>query len=305
MNSSNDNNNNNKELVWEKFKELLNEIPFFIRFIMIIKLLLFLIHILITKNIVLYLSSIPFYVIYRYQFWRLITTSFITTNIINILIGFIIWIKEAILFEKSLGTIRFILIFITNSIFINIIYCVIINFVNSYYNNIAIYSLDTHKLNNSGFWPIIICDMTLLCLNNPNSYIQFLFKPCPIKAKYYPIFIIIIINLVNNFRMSFEIISGVLYAFIYFFLFQNRLYFSDEFIKKIENSFCCKYLIGFGGFINIDSLINYPSSGDVNMISSFDSTQNNLTPFTSKVTQAGSNNDYIAVNEQNQNNSLD
>ena len=47
-----------------------------------------------------------------------------------------------------------------------------------------------HKVNNSGIWPIIICETTLLCLNNPDSKIKFLFVPSPIRAKYYPFIII-------------------------------------------------------------------------------------------------------------------
>ena len=301
--NSNYNSNKNKTLVWEQFKELLSEIPFFIRFIIIIKLLLFFLNIFI-KYISFYLSNIPSYIIYHYQFWRLITTSFITTNIINMIIGFIVWIKDAISFERSLGTIRYILVFTINSIFINVIYCLITYWINSISKNKINY-LEMNEVNNNGIWPIIICDITLLCLNNPNSYIEFLYRPCPIKAKYYPIFIIVLISLINKFRMNYEIISGFLYGIIYYYIFQNRLYFSDEFIKKLENSFCCKYLIGFNGFIKIDNINNSPpTSGDVHMTNSFDNNQKAFNPFSGKGIQVGPNNDYIAVNEQNQNNNL-
>jgi len=225
------------------------------------------------------------------------------------LIGFIVWVKHAISLESSLWTIRYILIFIINSIFINIIYCLIVYLINSISKNKTLINnnyLEISKVNNSGIWPIIISEMTLLCLNNPNFYIQFLFRPCPIKAKYYPIFIIVIISLINNFKMNYEIISGFLYGIIYYYLFQNRLYFSDEIIKKLEKSFFCKNLVGLGGFINIDSINNYSiTNGDVHMINTFDNNQNEFTPFSGKGIQIGSNNDYIAVNEQNQNNALD
>ena len=299
----NSNNNKNKTLVWAQFKELLSEIPFFIRFIIIIQLILFILNIFI-KYISFYLSNIPSYIIYHYQLWRLITSSFITTNIINMIIGFIVWIKDAISFEKSLGTIRYILVFIINSIFINIIYCLISYLIN-YISKTKTNYLEMNEVNNNGIWPIIICDITLLCINNPNSYIEFLFKPCPIKAKYYPFFIIVLISLINKFRVNYEILSGFLYGIIYYYIFQNRLYFSDEFIKKLENSFCFKYLIRFGGFINIDNINNGPStSGDVHMMNSFDNNQNGFNPFSGNGIQVGSNNDYVAVNEQNQNNNI-
>ena len=302
------NTNKNKEETWTKLKELITEIPFFIRYVLIIKILLFSLNIF-TKYISFYLSNIPLFTINHYQFWRLITTSFITTNIINMLIGFVVWIKDAISLEKSIGTIRYIFIFISNSIFINLIHCgIVFSFYYISKNNSFLVSdfYGDYKINNSGIWPIIICEITLLCLNNPDSKIKFLFRPCPLKAKYYPIFILSLFILINKFRINYGIVSGFLYGIIYYYLFQNKFHLSDETIKKIENSFFCKCLIGFGGFVNIDNINNYTSStGDVHIISSLAHIPNGISPFQGKGSQVGTSNDYIAVNEQNSNNTLE
>ena len=299
----NPNYNNNRQGIIERTNELLYEIPFFIRFVLIMKIVLFILHLL-TRYISFYLSNIPIYTIRHYHFWRLITTSFITTNIINLLFAFIFWVRDAISLEKSLGTIRYIIIFISNSIFINIIYCGITYFINYYFKKNPFDYFEVYKINNSGIWPIIICEMTLLCLNNPDSKIVFLFVPFPIKAKYYPIFIIAVFTLINNFRINYQIISGFLYGIIYFYLFQNRFNISDETIKKIERSFICKCLTGIDGFINIDNINNNnPNSGDVHTTNSLEN--NNFTPFHGKGIQIGSNNDYVAVNGQSQNNCLE
>lgn len=306
--NSNYNINKNEPEIREKIKELLSEIPFFIRFILIINLLFFILN-LFTNYISFYFSNIPLYTISHYQFWRLLTTSFITTNIINMILGFIIWIKDAISLEKSIGTLRYIFIFISNSVFINLIYCSIIYLIKFITNNNTIlvnnfYGM--YKVNNNGLLPIIICEITLLCLNNADSTINFLYRPCPIKAKYYPFFIIIIFTLINNFRINYGIISGFLYAFIYYFIIQSRIYFSDETIKKFEKSFCCRCLIGFGGFVNIDNINNLCSnSGNVNIISSLAHIPSGVSPFQGKGAQVGTNNDYVAVNEQIPNNVLD
>ena len=112
--------------------------------------------------------------------------------------------------------------------------------------------------------------------------------------------------MINNFRINFGIISGFLYGIIYFYLFQNRFHISDETIKKIENSFCCKCLIGFDGFVNIDNINAYPAgSGDVHMMNSLDNNPSGFSPFHGKGITVGSSNDYVAVNEQNRNNTLD
>ena len=294
----------NKFVECGKVKKLLDEVPFFIRFVIITKLILFTIS-LFTQFFIFYFSNIPLYSIKHYQLWRLITTSFLTTNIINMLIGFIIWLHDSISLEKSIGTIRYIFIFITNSIFINIIYCLIIFFIGYIKKDKLL--LEIYKINNSGIWPIIICELTVLCLNNPDSQIMFFFTPCPMKAKYYPFFIIIIYNLMNDFKMNYDVISGFFYGVIYYYCFQNKINISDKTVKKIENSFCCKYLVGHFGFVSIDNInininINAMSSGDVHMINSFDNNQNEFSPFQGKDIPIGANNNYIAVNEQNQNN---
>lgn len=300
--------NKNKQELWERTKEIINEIPFFIRFILIAKVLLFILNIF-SIRISFYLSNIPSYTISHFQLWRLLTTSFITTNLVNMIIGFILWVKDAISLEKTLGTIRYIIIFVTNSIFINLIFCSIVYLTNKFTKNSNLLgntSYGVYKVNNSGIWPIIICEMTLLCLNNPDSHIKFLSKPCPIKAKYYPVFIIIIYVLINNFRINFGIISGFIYGVIYFYLFQNRCHISDDVIKKIENSFCCKCLLGFGGFVNIDNIIIYPiSNSDVQNVNNLESGQGEFSPFQGKGITVGSTNDYVAVHEQNKNNTLD
>ena len=302
--NSNYNITKNDSETWTKIKELLTEIPFFIRFIIIINILFFILN-LFTNYISFYFSNIPLYTISHFQYWRLFTTSFITTNIINLILGFIVWIKDAISLEKSIGTLRYIFIFISNSIFINLIYCLIIYLI-KYITKSNIILVNNfygmYKVNNNGLLPIIICEITLLCLNNADLTINFLYKPCPIKAKYYPLFIIIIFTLINNFRINYEIISGFVYAFIYYYIIQNRFYFSDETIKKLEKSFCCKCLFGFSGFVNIDNINNLGSnSGNINAINSL--AHRGVDPFQIK-NQIGTNNDYVAVNEQSPSNAL-
>ena len=306
--NSNYNISKNESETWKKIKELLTEIPFFIHFIIIINILFFILN-LFTDYISFYFSNIPLYTISHYQYWRLFTTSFITTNIINLILGFIVWIKDAISLEKSIGTLRYIFIFISNSIFINLIYCSIIYLIKYFTKNDTIlvnnfYGM--YKVNNSGLLPIIVCEISLLCLNNTDSTINFLDKPCPIKAKYYPFFIIFIFTLINKLRINYGIISGFIYAFIYCYILQNKFYFSDETIQKLEKTFYCKCLIGFGGFVNIDNINNFGSnSGKINIINSLAHIPSEVSPFQGKGFQVGTNNDYVAVNEQSTSNALD
>ena len=298
MNSDINSNNQQKLSPFKQIIELLRGISFFVRFVLITNVILIILNVFIP-HISFYLSNIPVLTFKKCQLWRLITTSFITTNLINMILGFVVWVKDAISLEKSLGTIRYIFIFIFNSFFINLIACLLAFIFSNNSFELMPYKY-VHKVNNSGIWPIIICEMTLLCFNNPDSKIKFLFVPSPIRAKYYPFIIIVLLMLINNFRISYEIISGFLYGIIYYISLQNRFNISEETSKKLENSCLFRCLIGLNGFMLINKVHQIMNSGDVKIASSFYRNEHFQEREMGHVTS--SNQDYMAVNDQNNNN---
>ena len=284
------NNNKSKPGAFSQLIELINDIPFFVRLVIITNVILIIANIF-FPHVSFYLSNIPVLTIKQYQLWRLITTSFITTNLINMILGFIVWTKDAISLEKNLGTIRYIFIFILNSIFINLISCFLAFLFSSENFQILHYSY-VHKVNNSGIWPIIICETTLLCLNNPDSKIKLLFVPSPVRAKYYPFIIIILLTLINNFRINFGIVSGFFYGIIYYFLLQNKFSISEGVTRKLEKSCLFRCLIGLNGFMILHQLNHAMNSGNVNISNSFESID-------IPGRKNSNSDDYMEVNDQN------
>ena len=102
----------------------LDNLPFFIKWFMIITLFFFLLNFF-TVYIAFYLANIPYYTIYQCQFWRLITTAFITTGLINLIFSLLIFYRYSINTEKDIGTIKYMLNFFRNCLFIKIIYSLI------------------------------------------------------------------------------------------------------------------------------------------------------------------------------------
>ena len=290
MNSDFNSNTKSNQGALSQIIELISNIPFFVRLVIITNVILIIANIF-FPHVSFYLSNIPALTIKQYQLWRLITTSFITTNLINMILGFIVWTKDAISLEKTLGTIRYIFIFILNSIFINLISCFLAFLFSSENFQILHYSY-VHKVNNSGIWPIIICETTLLCLNNPDSKIKLLFVPSPVRAKYYPFIIIILLTLINNFRINFGIVSGFFYGIIYYFLLQNKFSISEGVTKKLEKSCLFRCLIGLNGFMILHQLNHVMNSGNVNISNSYESID-------IPGRKSSNNDDYMAVNDQN------
>ena len=290
MHSDFNSNNKSNQGALSQIIELISNIPFFVRLVIMTNVILIIANIFFPQ-VSFYLSNIPVLTIKQYQLWRLITTSFITTNLINMILGFIVWTKDAISLERSLGTIRYIFIFILNSIFINLISCFLTFLFSDNFQ--SLHYLYVHKVNNSGIWPIIICETTLLCLNNPDSKIKILFVPSPVKAKYYPFIIIILLILINNFRINFQIISGFFYGITYYFLLQNRLTISEGLTKKLERSCLFRCLIGLNGFMILHQLNHAMNSGNVNISNSFESIEISDRKNSTNI------DDYMAVNDQN------
>ena len=228
-------------------------IPLFIKLIVLITITLYIIN-RFAFNLSLYISNIPFYTIYKYQIWRLFSTSLMNTGIINIALSLVLWIKLGAILEDSTGTILYLFIFIINSTLIQIIYTILIFVISLIIKNknILLLKLDINNniVTNSGIWPYIISELTLLSLSNPNQIIKLFFFP-DIKAKFYPIIVFIIFALLNNLINDLEVFCGILYSFLYHFFIKSKLNFSKKCIKNLEDSKCIKCFSKCGGFISI------------------------------------------------------
>ena len=227
-------------------------IPLFIKLIVLITITLYLIN-RFAFNLSLYISNIPFYTIYKYQIWRLFSTSLMNTGIINIALSLVLWIKLGAILEDSTGTILYLFIFMINSTLIQIIYTILIFIISLIIKNknVLLLKLDNNNIvTNSGIWPYIISELTLLSLSNPNQIIKLFFFP-DIKAKFYPIIVFIIFALLNNLIIDLEVFCGILYSFLYHFCIKSKLNFSKKCIKNLEDSKCIKCFSKCGGFISI------------------------------------------------------
>ena len=161
-----------------------------------------------------------------------------------------------------MGTIIYLIIIIINSTIIHIISTFsffIISIIIKKKEILKAKIIDKGKVNNSGLWPYIICELTLLSLSNPYHTIKFLFFP-EFHAKFYPIIVLVIFCVINNIWIDFEVLSGIIYAFIYHFLIKKKLKISKIFVRKIENLGCIKCFKIFGGFVSVNK--NKYSSND-------------------------------------------
>lgn len=276
----------------------LDNLPFFIKWFMIITLFFFLLNFF-TVYIAFYLANIPYYTIYQCQFWRLITTAFITTGLINLIFSLLIFYRYSINTEKDIGTIKYMLNFFRNCLFIQIIYSLITLLISLIIRNSILMKmkLTMGGVHNDGLWPILMCEITLFCLSNPERDMRFFIFPCVFKAKYYPLILFGIFTLLSNFNIDFEILSGIAFGFLCHYYLKNKIEFSNQFVLKLENSFLCKWMKNKKGFISISN----PGSPEIptnleHITNSNNNNENNFKAFKGKGVTVGSNENITREN---------
>ena len=276
----------------------LDNLPFFIKWFMIITLFFFLLNFF-TVYIAFYLANIPYYTIYQCQFWRLITTAFITTGLINLIFSLLIFYRYSINTEKDIGTIKYMLNFFRNCLFIQIIYSLITLLISLIIRNSILMKmkLTMGGIHNDGLWPILMCEITLFCLSNPERDMRFFIFPCVFKAKYYPLILSGIFTLLSNFNIDFEILSGIAFGFLCHYYLKNKIEFSNQFVLKLENSFLCKWMKNKKGFISISN----PGSPEIptnleHITNSNNNNENNFKAFKGKGVTVGSNENITREN---------
>ena len=238
----------------QSLKDLINRtvntMPLFIKIVVCSTSILYLLNLLIPY-ISLILADIPYYTIYYIQIWRLFTTPFMTTNILNVILSFFFWLRDAVKLEKEIGTIKYMLIFLMNSLCIQIIYCLVMFLLSVIIQNPEFLKnkITTKGVVNQGLWPILLCDLTLLCLSNPDRSMNFFFIPFVLKAKYYPIILLVIFTILSL-SLNLEIFCGVGFAFLYHRYLRNKMKISNNFASRLSDSFLFKWMKKQKGYIN-------------------------------------------------------
>ena len=243
------NNNNNENfcsLIMTRFIIWFNSITFIVKMIVVISFIFWFLD-LITVNYISYcLANIPYYTIGYFQIWRLITGNLITTGFFSLLFAIIFWVSDGMVVEKQQGSVKYLINFLIHTTIIQIIYVIIFYLFKGI-------STKPNTIYSSGLWCYIICEVTINCLVSPNTNIYLLCIPYAIKAKYFPIIILLIFFIFGGLDLGMFI--GVGYGFLYGFLLKQYLIVSDEKLSDLESKYF-NFVSNRGGFIKMSGVSN-------------------------------------------------
>ena len=229
INNSNENNNDQLSCK-DKVKQM--EISLFIRFVILVSVILFILSFVNIMNpVILAMANTPFNTIQHFYFWSIFTSSFINLSIINFIFGFAAWIPEALKLERASGTLKFSFLFFIHSILIQVLFIILAYLIGIVFHSIT-------ETPSAGIWPLVIATLNLNCLLNPNEKISLFFIPIPIPAIFIPWILFLFFTLINGFRVfQIDILAAILYGYVYY-LIKDKFDFlniSNEFLNRCEN----------------------------------------------------------------------
>ena len=232
-------------LIISTLKTWFNSITFMVKQIVAISIILWIIDLFTINYVTFIFANVPYYSIGYFQIWRFITGNLITSGIFSLIFALIFWVSDGKVVEKMKGSARYLIYFLMHSIIIQIFYALI------YYFLINKKSPDKSNIRSNGLWCYIILEVTINCLISPESNIFLPFIPYAIKAKFFPIIILMIFFIFGGFDLGMFIAVG--YGFIYSFFLYKYLEINSEYIINFENKFL-RCFFGYKGYIQIDDI---------------------------------------------------
>ena len=201
----------------------------FVKNMLLITLLIYSIN-LVSNNMEVYFSNIPKQTVNSLKLWTLFSSCLVNTQFINLIFAFIVWVPNAIRLESSNGTIKYFINFLTNNAIIQfffIITCYILSFE-------SVFIISEKSF---GLWPIIMSEITMICIANPENNVYLWFIPYELKAKFYPYLIYLILIVSNGFNLILlDVAIGIVFGHLYMFKLKPYLNVRDNVILRTEKA---------------------------------------------------------------------
>jgi hypothetical protein len=176
-------------------KEWWSRVPWFSRFVLYCStfslLLLFF-----SPSLNYLLVNIPPMVIFEFQFFRLFTSPFIVLDLFQYLFAMLSFLMHASREERRLGTCAYAWRFMLISK-VNLGLLCQGCFIGVYFLSDAFLpSLTTYIKVYNSVWPVIMAEIVIECMREPDGQRRFWCLPCMIQNKYYPLIFLLMFGLI-------------------------------------------------------------------------------------------------------------
>mmetsp|Transcript_14730 Transcript_14730/g.18734 ORF Transcript_14730/g.18734 Transcript_14730/m.18734 type:complete len:351 (+) Transcript_14730:79-1131(+) len=192
------------------------------------------------------LANIPYFTLFRFQLYRVITSPLVCSSILNLFFAFMGFMNHGVKLEQSMGSALFGVLFFKLTIFTNLLFLVV---------SILLYGLT----NNDGYlagvsvgvWTVLLSIIATECAQAPpNSKRKLFFLEIPVL--YYPLVLLALFSLFAGFKLAYCL--GVAVGYLQGFGKLDRWKVKVETARKWESERGC--LRGFysrAGYISVSS----------------------------------------------------
>ena len=208
----------------QKVKECWSNVPLYSRFVFWTCMFLLLVSLFIGGIAELFVNYPPF-TIQGFQIWRLFTAPFVSMRPLSLLFSLCSFISRGMQNERSRGTNRFFIYFwwmsvISQSILVGLFYLIFLTFKREAGVSMAL-------------WSLVLADMTIDSIEQPDIARTCCCIPFPIKSKYFPYIFMAICLFVPPLLLAF--VSGYLTGLLYAYGYLGFTEPSDRLVNKVHN----------------------------------------------------------------------
>ena len=155
------------------------------------------------------LSCIPYATVFKFQLYRLITSSLLCTNALSLLFAFLSFGDTGRRMEHGLGSAAMGTLICTLSLLINASYVVLS--LLAYVITRSSEAIDMP--NNSGFWPVLLAIIAIECSTAPADSVRRLIGAYEIRTRYYPLLLLGLFTLLGGFHLAYGLGVAAGYAY--------------------------------------------------------------------------------------------
>jgi membrane associated rhomboid family serine protease len=143
------------------------------------------------------LANIPYFTIFRIQLYRILTSPFVCSSILNLFFAFMGFMNNGVKLEQSMGSALFGVLFFKLTIVTNLVFLIVSFLLWGLTNNegyLAGVSV--------GVWTVLLSIIAVECAQAPpNSKRKLFFFEVPVL--YYPLVLLALFSLFAGFRLSY------------------------------------------------------------------------------------------------------
>lgn len=109
-------------------------------------------------------------------------------------------------------------------------------------------------LKQGGLWPMLMFEMTVDCLRDPDTPTRLFCFPIEFKKKYYPFIIFGFFTLLSEFKIDVEFLCGIMYGFLFHYYLEKKIAIPIYWQQKLESSFLFKWMKNKDGYISFNTV---------------------------------------------------